>query len=99
MADVNYINTQEIRRDLVGFLCRLADGKEYMVLNRSKPLVRVRGTAASGTAEKNPRQNTQEFLAIAAKARAQAKGTLDPNKSYKELYAETMAEKHGIPRR
>lgn len=36
MSDVTYINTQEIRKDLHGFLKKVESGREVVVLNRSK---------------------------------------------------------------
>jgi hypothetical protein len=36
------------------------------------------------------------MLAYAKLARGSAQATLDPAKSYKELYAEDMAKKYGI---
>lgn len=95
MSQINYINTQEIRQDLMGFLNRLAAGQKFVVLNRSKPVVTVTGKAEAISKEQ-ARQNIQAFLAAAEVARSQAAGSLDPNKTYKELYTETMGEKYGI---
>ncbi len=98
MSNITYINTQEIRKDLMGFLQELAAGREYVVLNRSKPVVTVSGKGAANMNKAEARRNVQEFLAIGDLARASAKGTaeLDPQKSYKELYTETMGKKYGI---
>ncbi len=97
MSNINYINTQEIRQDLMGFLRSLAAGQEYVILNRSKPIVSVSGKRTT-ISEAEARRNMQEFLAIGDKARASAKGknVLDPNKSYKQLYTETMGKKYGL---
>lgn len=95
MSELKYISTNEIRQNLVGFLKEVSMGKEFVVLNRSKPIVKVSGTIP-GAPNETPGQNIQKFLEIAAKTRKSAKGTLDPKKSYKQLYGEAMAKKYGI---
>lgn len=97
MPDIQYINTQEIRKDLHGFLKSVESGREVVVLNRSKAIARLNRKTDQAATAKAARKNMQEFLAVAAKARRQAKGTLDPNKSIKELYAETISEKYAKP--
>ncbi|HSH18756.1 MAG TPA: hypothetical protein VK978_05230 [Candidatus Saccharimonadales bacterium] len=86
------ISTKEIRQDLEGFLRKLKQGQAIQVLHRSKPLVTVVA------------QNQQEpYLAddagTPAAARRSArfvrslperKPVLDPHKSFKELYDETL---------
>ena len=97
MSNISYISTNEIRKDLVGFLQSLASGQTYTVLHRSKPLVTVSGTNNSSI--NNAKTNTEDLLALLALARAQAKNTIDPNLSYKELYYQAVAAKHDLPRR
>ena len=41
MSEIYYINTQQIRQDLIGFLKTLESGKEVAVLNRSKVVARL----------------------------------------------------------
>lgn len=100
MSKVSYINTQEIRRDLMGFLRELAAGREYVVLNRSKPVVTLVGKD-SKNARHDAHRSIAELLAISDTIQAAGKGkakqsNLDPNKSYKQLYTETMGKKYGI---
>lgn len=91
MSKITYISTSEIRKDLVGFFKRLEPGKEVVVLNRSKPVVSIRNAASA-----YPRKSSKEMLKIAQKIRSQAKGSLDPDKSIKDLYWEAMAKKYDI---
>jgi len=94
---INYINTQEIRQDLMGFLQELAAGRRYVVLNRSKPVVTLSGSVEGVAAvRRDAKRNIKQFLVAAEKARNSAKGTLDSAKSYKQQYAEDMAEKYGV---
>lgn len=97
MTQIKYINTQEIRHNLMGFLGDLAAGGEYVVLNRSKPVVAVSGSKVTAT-KADAQTNIKEFLAIGDKARASAKsaGVLDPTKTHKRLYTETMGKKYGL---
>lgn len=90
----NTLSIQEVRRDLAGFFDLLAQGKTITVIAHSKPLVTVRSEQTDSKAEN--RRKVAEFLAAAAEARKQSKGTLDPNKSFKEMYYEDMAKKYGI---
>jgi antitoxin (DNA-binding transcriptional repressor) of toxin-antitoxin stability system len=96
MSTLRYINTQEIRRDLLGFLQELAKGERYVVLNRSKPVVTLKADIETDPAD-GSRRRVGSFLEAAALARAAAKGNFDPCKPTKELYYESMAEKYGIP--
>jgi antitoxin (DNA-binding transcriptional repressor) of toxin-antitoxin stability system len=100
MSKVSYINTYEIRKDLMGFLKSLANGQQYVVLNRSKPVVTLSGKGAK-TSQANARQNMKEFLEAAAKIRAQAeangaKDAIPQGKTYKDVYYEDMAKKYGL---
>ena len=92
------ISVQQIRDDLNGFVDGLAEGKKYTILRRSKKVVSV-------TREQNNRPESQvpgshesimSSLDLASQARKQAKVSLDPNKSYKELYYEDKAKQYGL---
>lgn len=100
MPKVSYINTHEIRQDLMGFLRSLANGQQYVVLNRSKPVVTVSGKR-SEPSPAEVRKNMQEFLKAAAKIRAQievngGKDAIPPGKTHKDVYYEDMAKKYGL---
>lgn len=100
MSKPSYINTHEIRQDLMGFLRSLANGQQYVVLNRSKPVVTLSGKRAAAS-QADARQNMKEFLEIAAKIRAQieangGKNAIPPGKTYKDVYYEDMAKKYGL---
>ncbi len=90
------ISMQEIRKDVPGFLERIAAGDTITVIYHSRPLVTVQKQAEIA---EDPREQVKRILAASEKARASAKGTLDPNKTIKQLYAETAGEKYGIRRR
>lgn len=96
MTKTLHISTNEIRQDLLGFLESLAAGQKYTVLNRSKPIVTVSGRAIGDPLVE---RSTIKMLALAAEARAMAQVTIAAEKTYKELYAEMIEAKHGIPRR
>lgn len=85
------ISTKEIRNDLVGFLRSLKNGQSYQVMHRSKPLVRV--TADEQKTFTAPDAGTPDAakrsIALVRSLEGR-KSTLDPNKSIKELYEETM---------
>lgn len=98
------ISAKEIRQDLIGFLRRIKAGNPITVIYRSKPLVTVTREAAHGhentTAELMPGspEAVARSLAYAKQLRKDRKPVLDPHKSIKQLYAETMDEKYGIAR-
>ena len=86
------ISTKEIRSDLEGFLMRLKRGQTIQVLYRSRPLVTL--TAA---AEKDKYLSTDAGTFQAGRRSVrfvqslpERKPTLDPHKSFKELYDETQ---------
>ncbi len=87
------ISMQDVRRNLPDFLRRIANGQKITVIYHSEPLVTLQ-SASEPNAGKTPQQTMQDFLGVAAKARQTATHTLDPNKSYKQLYIETIAKKH-----
>lgn len=91
MSDINYISTDQIRKDLVGFLKGLESGREVAVLNRSKVIAHL-----NQKPETYKKDSVKRMLEIADEIRAQAKPVYDPNKSIKELYWEDMNQKYDI---
>lgn len=89
----NTISLQEVRKDPLGFLQQINTGMTMTVIYHSKPLVTV--TSADSLTPKHIR-STKHLLEYAELARNSAKGTLDPAKTYKQLYSEDMAKKYGI---
>jgi len=89
----NTISLQEVRKDPLGFLRQINTGKTMTVIYHSKPLATV--TSADTPAPQQPK-STKHLLQYAELARSNAEGTLEPNRSYKELYREDMAKKYGI---
>lgn len=95
----DYITMQEVRRDVPGFLKRVAAGERLTVIYHSKPLVTVKNDQDESMAGKltpGSPEAVRRSVAAAAEARAQARPLLDPNKSIKQLYAETIGKKYGI---
>lgn len=96
MNATHFITMQEVRRDVPGFLKRIASGQRLTVVYHSKPLVTVTNADLE-----NPRTDTsqiQEFLAIAAAARKSATSAakVDQAKSYKDQYHNHLAKKYGV---
>lgn len=89
----NTISLQEVRKDPLGFLQQIITGKTMTVIYHSKPLVTV--TSADARVPQHPK-STKHLLKYAEFARNSAKVTLNPKKSYKQLYSEDMAKKYGI---
>ena len=95
MSDINYINTDEIRKNLVGFLKSLESGEEVAVLNRSKVIARLN----------RPRHSTKgsgsvaQMLVVADEIHRSTKklpGRLGTMESYKQRYYKDTAKKYGI---
>lgn len=93
MNQDNTISVQEVRKDPLGFLSQINQGKKMTVIYHSKPFATV--MSADGQASNQPK-STKHMLQYAKLARDSAKVTLDSTKSYKELYSESMAKKYGI---
>jgi antitoxin (DNA-binding transcriptional repressor) of toxin-antitoxin stability system len=92
------ISAKEIRHDLIGFLRRLKKGQPITVIYRSKPLVTViskSDTPESQASIPGSPEAVARSLAYARQLRKGRKPVLDPSKSIKALYAETMDEKYG----
>jgi antitoxin (DNA-binding transcriptional repressor) of toxin-antitoxin stability system len=90
------ISIQEVRKDPLGFLQRINSGKTLTVIYHSKPFATV--TSADNHLSSQPK-SMKRLLEYAELARQSAQATLDPTKSYKELYSEDIAHKNDIPRR
>lgn len=85
------INTKEIRNDLTGFLRQLKNGQTIQVLHRSKPLVTLTAKPSRSQFESADAGTPAAAKHSAAFIRSlpKRKSTLDPGKSFKELYDQT----------
>ena len=95
MSDIHYINTQEIRKDLAGFLKSLETGEEVAVLNRSKVIARLN---RSGPEFRRP-GGARQMLDIASRIQAttvKKPGGLGATESYKDRYYKDTAKKYGL---
>lgn len=95
MSNIHYINTQEIRKNLVGFLKSLENGEEVTVLNRSKVIARLNRPRTLAKAS----GGVKRMLEIAdqiQRASTNKPNALGPTQSYKEQYYKDMAKKYGI---
>ncbi|OGL30383.1 hypothetical protein A3F37_00715 [Candidatus Saccharibacteria bacterium RIFCSPHIGHO2_12_FULL_41_12] len=92
------ISVQQIRDDLNGFVDGLAEGKKYTILRRSKKIVSVARETNKKPESHAPgsHESIMSSLDLASQARKQAKVSLDPKKSYKELYYEDKAKQYGL---
>ncbi len=86
------ISLQEVRKDPLTFLRRLKRGSTITVIYHSKPLT----TVVSVDASSPKKYKGKGVVAKAVRARATAQHTVDPTRPIKELYTESIAEKHGI---
>ncbi len=97
--NLDIVSTSEIRKNLVPFLRSLGDGHQVTVLHRSKPLVTINSSTPKlsssepGSAEAIHRAIDKALVLSESRA---GKAVLDPNKSIKELYAESVGEKYGV---
>ena len=101
MKTTDLISAKEIRQDLIGFLRRVKSGRPLTVIYRSKPFVTLNDDntplSSIGQLPGSP-EAVSKSLAYAKRLRSGRKPVLDPAKSIKELYAESMDEKYGIVR-
>lgn len=93
MGMQNTISLQEVRRDPLAFLRQINEGKTLVVIYHSKPYATVTSANADIIYQQ---KSTKRMLAYAKLARDTAKTTLDPAKSYKELYADDVGKKYDI---
>ena len=89
----NTISIQEVRRDPLGFLRQVNNGKSMTVIYHSRPFATVISVDTKVTGQP---KSTKQLLQYAKLARNSAKLTLDSSKSYKELYYKDKAIKYGI---
>lgn len=85
------ISTKEIRNDLKGFLTSLKNGQTIRVIHRSKPLVTLVAKAdedAYEAPDAGTHAAAKRSIALAKKL-SERSTTLDPHKSFKQLYEET----------
>ncbi len=95
MSDIRYINTQDIRKDLVGFLKSLESGQEVAVLNRSKVVALLN----KSTEIARSTHGVKQILSVAEEIHStvnKKKGALDPTESYIERYHKDMSKKYGV---
>ena len=84
----NTITIQEVRRNLPSFLERLNKGEILTVTAHSRPVVTIKAEDGQHRSAQNAK-----FLESVRTARSHATRTLDPAKSYKQLYADSIANK------
>lgn len=89
----NTISIQEVRKDPLGFLSQINEGKTLTVIYHSKPFASVKSANSSAHASS---KSTKRMLEYAELARNSSSVTLDSKKSYKEIFSEDMADKYGI---
>jgi|GEM_PF-2480320 len=89
----NTISIQEVRKDPLAFLRQINEGKTMVVIYHSKPFATV--VSAESTVSRESK-STKRMLEYAKLARDSAHNPISPTKSYKELYADDMANKYGI---
>jgi antitoxin (DNA-binding transcriptional repressor) of toxin-antitoxin stability system len=95
MSDIHYINTQEIRSNLVGFLKSLESGEEVAVLNRSKVIARINRPKNSLNMTGGVKQML-DAADIVHRTNSVKSDSLGPTESYKDHYYKDMADKYGV---
>ena len=95
MSDIRYINTQEIRNNLVGFLKSLESGEEVVVLNRSKVIARLNRPRDASKMKGGVAQMLDAADTIHRTNRI-TPGSLGPTESYKTRYYQDKAKKYGV---
>lgn len=95
MSDIHYVNTQEIRNDLVGFLKSLESGEEVAVLNRSKVIARLnrRNNAPKLTGGVKQLLDAADTIHNVTNVKS---GSLGATESYKDRYYKDMAKKYRV---
>lgn len=82
------ITAVELRKNLEDIIKRAMAGETFRVTYRQRPAIKISTDVPESTP---PRMSGLDaFLAAPRK-----KSTLDPNKSFKELYHEHLEEKYG----
>ncbi len=91
------ITMQELRKDPLSFLRQVNSGKTLTVVYHSRVFATVK-SAKLITDGPEPK-GAQHYISLSKQAQKSAAHVLNPNKSIKELYAESIAQKHDISRR
>lgn len=94
MSDIKYINTQDIRKDLVGFLRSLESGQSVAVMNRSK-VVALLNKKQPDYKTGGIKQMLETADTIHRTVKPSQKG-LGPVESYKERYYKDVAKKYDL---
>lgn len=85
---------------MIGFLRRLKTGQPLTIIYRSKPYVTVNPSPAQASSYQAADAGTpaaiKRSVALVKKMNQGRKPILDPQKSFKQLYDETIGEKYGI---
>ncbi len=87
------ISTKEIRNDLEGFLKRLRNGQTIQVMYRSKPLVTIMAKEEKDAylAEDAGTPAAANRSVSYVRSLPMRRPVFDPNKSFKQLYDETLS--------
>ena len=93
MNKYDTISVQEVRRDPLGFLRQIKQGKKLTVIYHSKPVATVMSADSESAGHA---AGTERLLKYAELARESAGSSVSGDKSYKELYGEDMSKKYGI---
>lgn len=87
------ISIQEVRKDPLAFLRQINEGKTMVVIYHSKPFATV---TSADTTVSHEVKSTKRMLEYAKLARDSAHSSTDSTQSYKEEYAEDIAQKYGF---
>ena len=87
------ISLQEVRKNPLGFLKQINNGKRMTVIYHSKPFATV---VSADLKMNNQTKSTKQLLQYAKLVRDSAKVTLDTSKTYKELYYDDNIKKYDI---
>jgi prevent-host-death family protein len=87
MNTINTVTAKELRDNLSAIMQRAEAGEEILVIRRSRPSFRL---VPENRAPKNSGTEIAKKLQTLAPQLRQHRSSLDPNKSYKELYDETL---------
>jgi antitoxin (DNA-binding transcriptional repressor) of toxin-antitoxin stability system len=95
MSDIHYINTQEIRSNLVGFLKSLESGEEVAVLNRSKVIARLNRPSNTPKMTGGVKRILDAADTIHRTTNVKS-NSLGSTESYKDRYYKDTANKYGV---
>lgn len=94
MTDIKYINTQDIRKDLVGFLKSLESGQPVAVMNRSKVVAHL--NKKQPDYKKGGIKQMLETADIIHQTVKPGQKGLGSSESYKERYHKDVAKKYDL---